>query len=76
MLISFERKGTFIAMDSASNYYEIVVTEERIRYKCAASEPHRFLTTADGKIVDRLGRGQYLLADSGIVLFSNDPACP
>ena len=76
MLIRFDRKGSFVAMDSALNFYEVVITEERLTSDNTVITPQQFLQTLDGKLVDREQKGKYVIVDSGLVLRSNDPACP
>jgi hypothetical protein len=76
MLIRFDRKGSFVAMDTALNFYEVVITEERVTPDNTIITPQQFLHTLDGKTVKRERKGQYVIVDSGVVIRSNDPACP
>ena len=76
MLNKFERKGSFVAMDSALKIYEVVIRQARIEDKCTTIAPRQFLHTLDGRIIGRKQRGEYVMVDSGRVLLSTDPACP
>jgi hypothetical protein len=76
MLIQFTRKGSFTAMDSALELYEIVITQECFHGDTSAYIPQQFLHTADGEPVTRISDGQYVITRTGQILKSSDPCCP
>jgi hypothetical protein len=76
MPIERARQGSFIATDASLRFYEIVIMQERAPIEHGNLDSRRYLQTWDGRAVIRKEKGRYQLADNGLWLRSNDPACP
>lgn len=70
---TFRNDGSFRAVDSTGRVYVIGISTEMIDGEI---EGVRYLKTSDGRHVNRIERGKYLIAAGKIDLTSDDPTAP
>jgi hypothetical protein len=76
MQIEFVRERDFMATDAEGNTHHIELIQEFVHGENGTVTGLRYLRTSDGRCVQRRAKGEYILATRGVVIQSEDPACP
>jgi hypothetical protein len=71
----------FSATDDHGRRYRLLVWQEYVSTATRSDPSHlspsmKYITTEDGESVNRLEKGQYEMAHTGVILRSSDPDAP
>jgi hypothetical protein len=75
MFIEFRPNGLFVAIDGTEQPQVIEILEEVNGGTLGEVPPRRLLRTLDGRLVEWIDRGIYMVDGSRRLLRSDDPAC-